>query len=95
MSKLLVPLPKIFLRKISGNSMELHTEDLSEILVLQNLSENISQNLSQNDFRKVNRIEPQQNYLPEELLSLARRQKKKEKKKHGGRKRGLRGARKK
>ena len=58
MSKLLVPLLKIFLRKISGNSIELHTDDLSEILVLQNLSENLSENLSQNDFRKVNRIEP-------------------------------------
>ena len=59
MSKLLVPLLKIFLRKISGNSIELHTDDLSEILVLQNLSKNLSENLSQNDFRKVNRIEPQ------------------------------------
>ena len=62
MSKLLVPLLKIFLRKISGNSIELHTDDLSEILVLQNLSENLSQNVSQNDFRKVNRIEPQLMY---------------------------------
>ena len=55
MSKLLIPLLKIFLRKISGNSIELHTDDLSEILVLQNLSENlsqnVSQNVSQNDFR--------------------------------------------
>ena len=55
MSKLLVPLLKIFLRKISGNSIELHTDDLSEISVQQNLSEN----LSQKDIRKVNRIEPQ------------------------------------
>ena len=62
MSKLLVPLLKIFLRKIFGKSIELHTDDLSEILVLQNLSENLSQNVSQNDFRKVNRIEPQLMY---------------------------------
>ena len=58
MSNLLFPLLKIFLRKISGNSIELHTDDLSEILVLQNLSENLSQNLSQRDFQKINRIEP-------------------------------------
>ena len=54
MSKLLAPLLKIYLRKISGKSIELHTDDLSQILVLQNISEN----LSQNDFWKVNRIEP-------------------------------------
>ena len=61
MSKLLVPSLKIFLRKISGNSIELHTDDLSEILELQNLSQNLSQNPTQNqtDFWKVNRIEPQ------------------------------------
>ena len=58
MSKLLVPLLKIFLRKISRNSIELHTDDLSEILVLQNFSENLSENLAQKDFWKVNRIEP-------------------------------------
>ena len=62
MSKLLVPLLKIFLRKISGNSIEFYTDDLSEILELQNLSENLSQNLSQPDFQLVNRIEPQPDY---------------------------------
>ena len=61
MSKLKVSILKIFLRKISGNSIELHTNDLSEILVLQNLSQNLSKNLSQKDFRKANRIEPQIN----------------------------------
>ena len=59
MSKLLIPLLKIFLRKISGNSIELHTDDLTEISVQQNLSENLSENLSQKDIWKVNRIEPQ------------------------------------
>ena len=61
MSKLLVSILKISLRKIYGNSIELHTDDLSEILELQNLSQNLSQNPTQNqtDFWKVNRIEPQ------------------------------------
>ena len=58
MSKLLLPLLNIFLRKISGNSIELHTDDLSEISVEQNPSGNLSENLSQKDIRKVNRIEP-------------------------------------
>ena len=58
MSKLLVPLLKIFLRKISRKSIELHTDDLSEISVQQNLSENLFENISQKDIRKVNRIEP-------------------------------------
>ena len=58
MSKLLVPLLKIFLRNISRNSIELHTDNLSEISVIQNLSENLFENLSQKDFRKVNGIEP-------------------------------------
>ena len=57
MSKLTVPLLKIYLRKISENSIELHT-DLSEIFVLQDLSQNVSENLSQKDFWKVNQIEP-------------------------------------
>ena len=54
MSKLTVSKLKIFLRKISGNSNELHTNDLSKILVLQNLSQNLSENLSQKDFWKAN-----------------------------------------
>ena len=58
MSKLKVSILKIFLRKISGNSIELHSADLSEILLTQNVSENLFENLSQKDFRKVNGIEP-------------------------------------
>ena len=54
----MVPLLKIFPGQISGNSIELHSADLSEILLTQNISENLFENLSQKDFRKVNGIEP-------------------------------------